>query len=133
MKTVWQLALLLTIATPALAAEWVSFPMSEGPDVRLDRSSVRRDTEGSLAPWAKGWMTAKTEKGSGPHGSPGYFVTDCGSLYYSFSVNPKTGAVQQQDAQPVHISSGSMAQNMENVVCGAGAVAAPGRLSHPTK
>ncbi len=118
MKSVWHSALLLmTLATPALAAEWVSFPMSEGPDVRLDRSSIRRDTEGSIAPWAKGWMMAKTEKGEGSYGSPGYFVTDCGDLYYVFSVNPKTGAIQDENAEPMHVSAGSMAQNMQRIVC----------------
>ena len=66
MRATWQSALLLLAsAAPALAEEWVSFPMSEGPDIRVDRSSIRRDTEGAIAPWAKGWMTAKTEKGSG--------------------------------------------------------------------
>ena len=110
--------LLLALATPASAEEWVSFPMSEGPDIRVDRSSVRRDTEGSIAPWAKGWMTAKTEKGSGAYSSPGYFVTDCRDLYYSFSVNPGTAAIQEQDAQPMQVTPGSMAQNIAQMVCG---------------
>ncbi len=119
MKAARQSALLLVaLVTPAFAEEWVSFPMSEGPDIRVDRSSVRRDTEGSVAPWAKGWITAKTEKGSGSYSSPGYFVTDCGDLYYSFSVNPQTGAIQQQDAQPMRITAGSIAQNIEKLVCG---------------
>ena len=119
MKAIWQSAsLLLVLAAPALAEEWVSFPMSEGPDIKVDRWSIRRDTEGSVAPWAKGWMTAKTEKGSGTYSSPGYFVTDCGDLYYSFSVNPGTGAIQEQDAQPMRVTAGSMAQNIENMVCG---------------
>jgi hypothetical protein len=110
--------LLLASAAPCLAADWVSFPMSEGPDARVDRSSIGRDVEGSIAPWAKGWMTAKTEKGAGSDGSPGYFVTDCRDQYYSFSVNPETKAIREQGAQPMRVTAGSMAQNIEKLVCG---------------
>jgi hypothetical protein len=111
--TIQVAVLLLTAVTPALAEEWMSFSMGEGPDLRLDRSSIRRDTEGAIAPWGKGWMTAKTES----HGSPGYFVTDCGDLYYVLSVNPQTGSIEDRDAQPLRVTAGAVAHQIQNVVC----------------
>jgi len=111
--------LLLILAVPAWADEWVAFPMSEGPDIRVDRSSIRRDTEGSIVPWAKGWTAAKTEKGAGSYSSPGYFVTDCRDQYYSFSVDPETKAIREQDAQPMRVTAGSMAQNIQTLLCSA--------------
>jgi hypothetical protein len=120
LRATWFSALLLlTLAAPAWAEEWVSFPMSEGPDIRVDRSSIRRDTEGLIVPWTKGWTTAKTEKGAGSHGSAGYFVTDCRDQYYSFSVDPGTKAIQEQDAQPMRVTAGSMAQNIQTLLCSA--------------
>jgi hypothetical protein len=119
LRTTWfSVPLLLTAAAPALAEEWVSFPMSEGPDIRVDRSSIRRDTEGSIAAWTKGWKVANTDKGTSSYSAPGYFVTDCGDQYYSFTVNPETKAVQEPDAQPMRVTAGSMAQNIQTLVCG---------------
>jgi hypothetical protein len=119
MRTMMQLAvLLLASAAPALAEEWISFSMSEGPDLRLDRSSIRRDTEGAIVPWGKGWMTAKTMRSEGSYASPGYFVTDCEDLYYVLSVNPQSGSVEDQSAQPLHVTAGAVAQQIQNVVCG---------------
>ena len=58
-------AVLLASVAPAMADEWVSFAMGEGPDLKLERSNIRRDSEAAIAPWGKGWMTAKTERSQG--------------------------------------------------------------------
>lgn len=109
--------LLATIA-PALAAEWVSFSMGEGPDLKLDRSSIRRDAEGAIAPWGEGWMTTKTARNEGGYTSPGYFVTNCEGLYYVLRVNPQTGAVDDPEAQPLHVTAGALAEQIQRIVCG---------------
>ena len=115
--TIQIIILLLTAAAPALADEWMSFSMGEGPDLKLDRSSIRRDTEGAIAPWGKGWMIAKTQRGEGSYASPGYFVTDCGDLYYVLSVNPLTGSVEDAGAEPLHVTAGAVSRQIQTVVC----------------
>jgi hypothetical protein len=110
------LVMLLAWATPAVAAEWVTFSMGEGADLKLDKSSIRRDTEGRIAPWGRGWLAANTL--SGEHGdSPGYFVTDCKERYYVFRANRQTGAVEDEGAQPLRLTPGSVAYQMKEVVC----------------
>jgi hypothetical protein len=111
--------LLLASAASALAEEWISFSMIEGSDLGLDRSSIRRDTEGAIVPWGKGWITAKTMRSEGSYASPGYFVTDCEDLYYVLTVNPQNGSIEDHGAQPLHITAGTVAQQIQKVVCGA--------------
>lgn len=110
------LVMILAWVSPAVADEWVTFSMGEGADLKLDRSSIRRDAAGKIAPWSKGWMAANTL--SGEHGdSPGYFVTNCKDRYYVLRANPQTGAVQDKGAQPLRLTPGSVAYQMKQVVC----------------
>jgi hypothetical protein len=109
--------LLLMAAAPALAKEWATFPMGEGPDLRVDVSSAASVREGSIVPWAKEWMAAKTERGPAFPGTPGYFVTDCAGHYYLFDVDAKTGTVREPDAQPLTLARGSVAQNVADILC----------------
>ena len=114
---IWAGAVLAVTAVAARAEDWVSFSMGEGPDLRLDRSTIRRDAAGEIAPWGKGWMVAKTERGAGSHASPGYFVTDCRDLYYVLRVNPQTKSVDDPDAQPLRVAPGAVADQIESIVC----------------
>jgi hypothetical protein len=114
-----KVALLLAVtATPVWAEDWISFSMGEGPDLRLDRATIQQDAEGAIAPWGKGWMVAKTERGEGSHATPGYFVTDCGNLYYVLRVNPQTNSVDDPDAQPLRVAPGAVAYQIQSIVCG---------------
>ena len=109
---------LLASVVPAAAEDWVSFPMGEGPDLMVDRSSIQRDTEGKIAPWGRGWMTAKTRTTAGYDKSQGYFVTDCRDLYYVLRVNPKTGSIETEGAQPLHVTAGAVSKQIQSIVCG---------------
>ena len=110
--------LLLASMTPALAEDWTAFSMGEGPDLNLDRLSIRRDTDGAIVPWGKGWMIAKTMTKEGSYQSPGYFVTDCRDQYYIFRADPQSGAVEDKGVQPLHVGDGTVAQRIQSVVCG---------------
>jgi hypothetical protein len=110
--------LVLASVAPALAEDWIAFPMGEGPDLNVDRLSIRRDTDGTIVPWGKGWMIAKTMTKEGSYKSAGYFVTDCQKLYYIFRANPQSGAVEDKGAQPRQVGDGTVAQRIQGVVCG---------------
>jgi hypothetical protein len=63
-------------------------------------------------------MIAKTMTKEGSYRSPGYFVTDCRDRYYIFRLNPQSGAVEDEGAQPLHVGDGTVAQRIQSVVCG---------------